>query len=66
MKNLNSHQYEQNHFVREVIKKIESISVLDHSPNYQLSKDYYDRNKTVDGIKEFLIEHNELTKNYEE
>ncbi len=60
------HQYKQTNFVREVMKKIESISVLDHSHNYQLSKDYYERNKTFDGIKEFLIAHNELMKKYEE
>ena len=62
MKHSNIHQYEQNHFAREVMKKLESISELDHSPNYQLSKDYYERNKSFDGIKEFLIVHNELTK----
>ena len=65
MENSNMHQCEQTYFVREVMKNIESISELDHSPNYQLSKDYYERNKTFDGIKEFLIAHNELTKNHE-
>lgn len=66
MKNSNTHQYEQNHFAREVMNTIVSISELDHSPNYHLSKDYYERNKTFDGIKDFLIAHNELKKNYEE
>jgi len=65
MKNLNPHQYGQNHFVRKVMNAIKGISELDHSPNYHLSKDYYERNKTFDGIKEFLIAHNELTKNHE-
>ena len=66
MNNSNTLQYKQTNFVREVMKKIESISKLDHSPNYQLSKDYYEKNKTFDGIKEFLIAHNELKKNSEE
>lgn len=66
MKNLNPHQYEQNYFVCKVMNAIKGISALDHSPNYQLSKDYYERNKTFDGIKEFLIAHNELMKKYEE
>ena len=66
MKNSKPHQYVQNYFVRAVMENIESISELDRSPNYQLSKHYYENNKTLDGIKEFLTVHNEIMKNYEE
>lgn len=45
---------------------IKGILALYHSPNYQLSKDYCEKNKTFDEIKEFLTVHDEIMKNHEE
>jgi len=65
MNNSNTLQYKQTNFVYKVMNTIKGISALDHSPNYQQSKDYYAKHKTFDGIKEFLTVHNEIMKNYE-
>ncbi len=41
-------------FKQMLMKKIKTIVELDHSPNYEVTKDYFEKNMTFDGIEEYL------------
>lgn len=60
MKTKSSTYPDDNNVVSEVMTIIKVITELDHSPNFQLSKEYYEKNQTFNGIIDFLKSYNNL------
>jgi hypothetical protein len=46
-----------------VMQKIKTILEFDHSQNFEVTKGYYEKNMTFDGIEEYLRSVSEECKN---